>query len=59
MLVKTDGRIYYFDRGKCEKNFKMGREGATTKWTSIYRKAGQKKDSPNPGTKKSETKNKK
>lgn len=42
MFVKTDGRVYYFDRSKCEKNFKMGREGASTKWTSLYRKVKEK-----------------
>jgi large subunit ribosomal protein L24e len=42
VLVKSDGRIFYFDRPKCERNFKLGREGPRVKWTSLARKAGKK-----------------
>jgi len=38
IFVKTDGRILHFDTPKCEKNFKLKREGTKTKWTSLARK---------------------
>jgi large subunit ribosomal protein L24e len=35
MLVKNDGRIFYFDSSKCEKNMlKLRREPAKVKWVS-------------------------
>ena len=35
MLVKKDGKIFYFDSSKCEKNMlKLGREPARTKWVA-------------------------
>ena len=43
MFVKTDGRVFYFHGSKCERNFKMGREGVNVKWTSLYRKKKGKK----------------
>ena len=33
MLVKSDGRILYFDASKCQKNAAMGREPKKFKWT--------------------------
>jgi len=38
-FVKSDGRILYFDSSKCEKSFKMGRQGVNFKWTPVARKA--------------------
>ena len=33
MFVKNDGRIFYFDSSKCEKNMlKLGREPARVAW---------------------------
>ena len=33
MFVKNDGKIFYFDSKKCEKNMlKLKREPARTKW---------------------------
>ena len=35
MLVKKDGKIFYFDSSKCEKNMlKLGREPERTKWVA-------------------------
>jgi large subunit ribosomal protein L24e len=33
MFVKTEGRIFYFCDSKCEKNFRMGRQGKDIRWT--------------------------
>ena len=38
MFVRTDGKIFYFCRSKCEKNWEMGRIGKDTKWTSVFEK---------------------
>jgi len=38
MFVKNDGRIFTFCNSKCERNWKMGREGKYVKWTKISRK---------------------
>ncbi len=40
MYVKTEGKILYFCRNKCEKNMiKLGRRPIRMKWTRTYRKA--------------------
>ena len=36
MLVKNDGRIFTFCGSKCQKNFRMNRDGKKTKWTKTY-----------------------
>ncbi len=42
IYVKNDGRIFYFDNNKCEKNmFKLERLPRKHKWTKFYEK-GQK-----------------
>lgn len=34
MFARDDGRIYYFDKQKCERNiFNLGRKSAKLKWT--------------------------
>jgi large subunit ribosomal protein L24e len=39
MLVKNDGRIFYFDSSKCEKNMlKLKREPARVKWIKKSKK---------------------
>ncbi|MBL7160553.1 MAG: 50S ribosomal protein L24e [Candidatus Aenigmarchaeota archaeon] len=43
IFVKSDGRIFSFHNSKCEKNFRLGRAGKKTCWTSIHRKAKAKK----------------
>lgn len=32
MLVKNDGRIFYFCSSKCESYFKMGKKAKKLKW---------------------------
>ncbi len=39
MFARNDGKVFYFCNSKCEKNFKMGREGKERKWTAAYKKA--------------------
>jgi len=35
MFIKNDGKVFYFDSSKCEKNMlKLGREPARTKWVA-------------------------
>ncbi|MEK6856439.1 MAG: 50S ribosomal protein L24e [Nanoarchaeota archaeon] len=37
IFVRDDGRIFYFDKKKCEKNlFKLKRKPAKFKWTREY-----------------------
>lgn len=38
IFAKNDGRIFYFHGSKCQKNFKLGRQGVKTGWTALYRK---------------------
>jgi len=39
MFVKNDGRVFYFDSSKCEKNMlKLGREPARVKWVKKVKK---------------------
>lgn len=33
VVAKNDGRILYFCKSKCQRNFGMGREGKEKKWT--------------------------
>lgn len=46
MLIKNDGRIFYFCKSKCEKNMvKLGHVPRKTKWTRAFaleKKAAQK-----------------
>lgn len=37
-LVRKDGKILYFCSGKCEKNYKLGRNPRKLKWTKYYEK---------------------
>ena len=40
MLVKKDGKIFYFDSSKCEKNMlKLGREPARVDWIRKVKKS--------------------
>ncbi|MBN2042631.1 MAG: 50S ribosomal protein L24e [Candidatus Aenigmarchaeota archaeon] len=32
MLIKNDGRIFYFCNSKCQKNFDLGRTEKKIKW---------------------------
>jgi len=52
MFVKTDGRIFYFCNSKCEKNWKMKREGKKTKWTRSFMKFREKTSAPVKAVKK-------
>jgi len=38
MFVKNDGRIFYFCDSKCDKNYRLGREGKFLKWTKKFQK---------------------
>ena len=38
MFAKNDGRIFYFDSAKCEKNMRLGREPARTGWVRKTKK---------------------
>lgn len=42
LFVKLDGKILHFDSSKCEKNFKMKREGVKTRWTQTFATKKQK-----------------
>ncbi|MBL7206701.1 MAG: 50S ribosomal protein L24e [Candidatus Aenigmarchaeota archaeon] len=48
MFVKNNGRIFYFDKSKCENNFKMGREIKKLKWARVKETV----EKPAPKTKK-------
>ncbi|MEM0214584.1 MAG: 50S ribosomal protein L24e [Archaeoglobaceae archaeon] len=37
-LVRKDGRIIHFCSGKCEKNYRLGRNPRKLKWTKFYEK---------------------
>lgn len=47
LFVKKEGTAFFFCSRKCEKNMiKLGRSGAKTRWTALFReakKAGKKK----------------
>lgn len=36
MFVKASGQILYFCNSKCQKNFKMKRDGKKVTWTKKY-----------------------
>lgn len=38
IFVKNDGKVNYFCNSKCQKNWRMGREGKETGWTQSFRK---------------------
>ncbi len=38
MFVRNDGRVFYFCKSKCQKNWDMGRSGKEHKWTKLYKK---------------------
>jgi large subunit ribosomal protein L24e len=42
MFVKNDGRVFYFDSSKCEKNMKLGREPARVGWVRKAKKSAHK-----------------
>ena len=39
IFARNDGKVFYFCDSKCQKNFKLGREGKKRKWTQAYSKA--------------------
>lgn len=39
MFVRNDGRIFYFCGSKCQRNWRMGREGKKLKWAASEKKA--------------------
>lgn len=36
MFVKNDGRIFQFCSSKCQKNFRLKRDGKKMKWTKKF-----------------------
>ena len=42
MFAKNDGRVFYFCNSKCQRNFKLGREGKSVRWTETFRKFKEK-----------------
>ena len=38
MFVRNDGKIFYFCNSKCQKNWKLHREGKKVKWTKVFEK---------------------
>jgi ribosomal protein L24E len=43
MYILNDGKILWFDRSKCQKNyFHLGRKPLETKWTQEYRREHKK-----------------
>ncbi|RLJ09922.1 MAG: 50S ribosomal protein L24 [Candidatus Aenigmatarchaeota archaeon] len=42
MFVRNDGKIFYFCNSKCQKNWKLGRQGKKVKWTLTYKKLKEK-----------------
>jgi len=42
IFAKTDGRVFYFHDSKCEKNFRLGRQGKKVKWTQKAQKTKKK-----------------
>jgi large subunit ribosomal protein L24e len=42
MFVRNDGKIFYFCNSKCQSNWKLGREGKSTRWTHTFRKEGKR-----------------
>ena len=50
MFVRADGKVFYFCRSKCQKNWDMGRVGKEHKWTRLYRGSGKPEPTkPKPG----------
>ena len=43
MFVKNDGRLFYFCNSKCQKNFKLGRDGKKKEWTKTSEQYTKKK----------------
>jgi ribosomal protein L24E len=44
MFVRNDGKVFYFCNSKCQNNWRLHREGKSTRWTHTFRKeiAGKK-----------------
>jgi large subunit ribosomal protein L24e len=42
MFVRNDGKIFYYCNSKCQKNWRLGREGKHIKWTDTSRKEREK-----------------
>jgi len=42
LYVKNDGKVLVFCNSKCQKNWKLKREGKNVKWTKIARKLKEK-----------------
>ncbi len=42
MFVKNDGRTFTFCGSKCQKNFRLKRDGKKMKWTKTYEKFKKK-----------------
>ena len=36
IFARNDGRVFYFCKPKCERNFKLGRDAKAVKWTKTY-----------------------
>ena len=36
VFAKNDGKVFRFCNSKCNKNFNMGRQGKSVKWTDTY-----------------------
>ncbi len=36
MYVKLSGQVFYFCDSKCQKNFRMGRDGKKVTWTKKH-----------------------
>jgi large subunit ribosomal protein L24e len=36
MFVKNSGIVFYFCNSKCQKNYKLGRDGKNVKWTGRF-----------------------
>jgi large subunit ribosomal protein L24e len=36
MFITNANKVYYFCSGKCEKNFRLGRNPKKVKWTEAY-----------------------
>lgn len=40
MFVKKAGNVFQFCNSKCQRNWKLGREGKRKKWTKKFEKGG-------------------
>ena len=36
MFVRNSGQVFYFCKSKCQKNWKMGRDGKNVRWTGRF-----------------------